>query len=90
MPVLAIYLLARTLGTWIGTWVGARLLGEDADTRRWMGPALLPQAGEALGMALLAAQRLPEYAVEEAGLERVHSTNVRGFSKLPLRFQARR
>jgi cytochrome P450 len=35
-------------------------------------------------------KRLPEYEVEEAGLERVHSTNVRGFSRLPLRFQAGR
>jgi cytochrome P450 len=34
-------------------------------------------------------KRLPEYAIEEAGLERVHSTNVRGFSKLPIVFPAR-
>jgi cytochrome P450 len=34
-------------------------------------------------------KRLPEYAIDETGLERVHSTNVRGFSKLPLAFPAR-
>ena len=28
--------------------------------KRWMGVALLPQAGVALGMALVAARRLPE------------------------------
>jgi hypothetical protein len=30
--------------------------------------------------------RLPDYEVVEAGLERVHSGNVRGFSRLPLEF----
>lgn len=32
----------------------------DALTRRWMGIALMPQAGVALGMALVAAQRFPD------------------------------
>jgi hypothetical protein len=31
--------------------------------------------------------RVPEYAVDEGGLVRVHSTNVRGFAHLPLRFR---
>ena len=30
--------------------------------------------------------RLPDYEIEESGLERVHSSNVRGFAVLPLRF----
>jgi cytochrome P450 len=30
--------------------------------------------------------RLPDYAVDEAGLVRVHSTNVRGFSAMPISF----
>jgi hypothetical protein len=30
--------------------------------------------------------RLPDYEIEEKGLERVHSSNVRGFAALPLRF----
>jgi cytochrome P450 len=34
--------------------------------------------------------RLPEYAIDEAGLVRVHSTNVRGFSAMPLEFPAAR
>lgn len=34
--------------------------------------------------------RLPEYAIDEAGLVRVHSTNVRGFSAMPLKFPAAR
>ena len=30
--------------------------------------------------------RLPDYEIEEKGIERVHSSNVRGFAALPLRF----
>ena len=30
-------------------------------------------------------KRFPEYAVETTGIERVHSVNVRGFAKLPIR-----
>ena len=31
-------------------------------------------------------QRIPDYAVREQGIERVHSSNVRGFAALPLEF----
>jgi Kef-type K+ transport system membrane component KefB len=36
--------------------------GAEPSFQRWMGMALLPQAGVALGMALLAAQKRPELA----------------------------
>jgi cytochrome P450 len=29
--------------------------------------------------------RMPEYVVDEAGLVRVHSANVRGYARVPLR-----
>ena len=31
---------------------------------RWMGPALLPQAGVAVGMALVASNQFPQYEQE--------------------------
>ena len=31
-------------------------------------------------------RRLPDYEVDYGGLERMHSGNVRGYSKMPLRF----
>jgi cytochrome P450 len=34
-------------------------------------------------------RRFPDYAVEEAGIVRVHSVNVRGFASLPLTFTGR-
>ncbi|MFD4367351.1 cytochrome P450 [Rhodococcus sp. NPDC058521] len=35
------------------------------------------------------AEKVREYEVDEAGAERVHSTNVRGFSKLPVKVKVR-
>jgi Kef-type K+ transport system membrane component KefB len=56
-----VYLLARIAGKILGAWTGARVSHADKDVQRWMGAALLPQAGVAIGMALLAADRFPEY-----------------------------
>lgn len=55
------YIAARAAGKIAGGWVGARLAGADRPVRRWMGSALLPQAGVALGMALVASVRLPQF-----------------------------
>ena len=44
-----------------GGWVGARLGDTPPLHRRWMGMALMPQAGVALGMALVAGNHIPEY-----------------------------
>ena len=57
----AVYLLARAGGKVASAWLGAHASRADADTKRWMGVALLPQAGVAIGMALLATNQLPEY-----------------------------
>ncbi len=54
------YIVLRVIGRVLGTGVGGWLAGTPVAMRRWMGVALLPQAGIALGMALLAAQRFPE------------------------------
>ncbi|MFP4311338.1 MAG: cation:proton antiporter [Nitriliruptoraceae bacterium] len=58
------YLGLRTLGKIGGSWLGMRLVGADRLEARWLGVALLPQAGVALGLALLAEQRLPEAGAE--------------------------
>lgn len=54
------YIGLRIAGRIIGTRLGGRLSGMDTTTRRWIGLSLLPQAGVAIGMALLASQRFPE------------------------------
>ena len=58
----ATYIIARALGTWLGSGIGARVTHAPRDITRWMGLALLPKAGVAMGMALLASQRFPELA----------------------------
>jgi len=54
------YIGLRVIGRLLGTRLGGWLSGTDTVTRRWIGLALLPQAGVAIGMALLASQRFPE------------------------------
>jgi Kef-type K+ transport system membrane component KefB len=55
------YIILRIIGRILGTNIGGRLSGIAPIPRRWMGLALLPQAGVAIGMALLASQRFPEF-----------------------------
>lgn len=56
------YVVCRILGRVLGAWAGGRMAGVPAARHRWTGFALLPQAGVALGMALLAVERVPELA----------------------------
>ena len=67
MPVLAeagswlvAYVALRIVGRLLGGWIGGSVPVADLPVRRWMGMALLPQAGVALGMALVAEQQFPE------------------------------
>lgn len=62
------YVVARILARLIGGWLGARSCGLDRREGVLMGLALTPQAGVAIGMALVAADRLPEHADEIVAL----------------------
>ena len=55
-----VYVLSRCIGIYLGVRVGGHLVGASETTRKWLGVALFPQAGVAIGMALLASQRFPE------------------------------
>ena len=54
------YFVLRIVGRVLGGWCGGRLSGIDPSTSRLAGASLLPQAGVALGMALICAKRFPE------------------------------
>ncbi|MEX1317759.1 MAG: cation:proton antiporter [Synechococcaceae cyanobacterium] len=54
------YGLLRGAGKVWGAAAGARLAGSDPLTRRWVGAALLPQAGVAVGMALVVSEQLQD------------------------------
>jgi Kef-type K+ transport system membrane component KefB len=58
----AIYIVCRIVGRFLGAWLGGALSHAPPTVRRWMGMALLPQAGVALGMALIATQRFPQFS----------------------------
>ena len=54
------YIILRIIGRLVGAWTGGAISHADPLMRRWMGMALMPQAGVALGMALVAMQRRPD------------------------------
>jgi Kef-type K+ transport system membrane component KefB len=56
-----VYIISRILGKYLGARLGGHIANTDSTTKEWMGPALLPQAGVAIGMALVAANQFPEY-----------------------------
>ncbi|HUU81669.1 MAG TPA: cation:proton antiporter [Acidobacteriota bacterium] len=68
------YIIFRFIGRLVGAWVGSAISRAERAMRRWMGMALLPQAGVAMGMALVAVQRRPD--LEEIVLPIVIASTV--------------
>jgi Kef-type K+ transport system membrane component KefB len=56
-----VYILCRALGKYLGAWIGGFISKSGQANQLWMGVALLPQAGVAIGMALVASNQFPEY-----------------------------
>jgi len=56
----ALYIVLRASGLIAGAFAGGFLSGADTTLRRWMGIAIMPQAGVALGMALVAGNAFPD------------------------------
>ena len=56
-----LYLIARSLGKYFGTFFGSLAVGADKNIRKYLGAALLPQAGVAIGMAQIIMNELPAY-----------------------------
>tara|TARA_R110001592_G_scaffold83616_1_gene247616 strand:+ start:56618 stop:57772 length:1155 start_codon:yes stop_codon:yes gene_type:complete len=57
-----VYIGLRIVGKIAGGWLSGRLVGMFGNDARWIGTAMLPQAGVAVGMALIVSQLLPQYA----------------------------
>ena len=53
------YCIVRILGKYAGAWLGCRWTGAAASVRNWLGLALVPQAGVAIGLAFLGRRMLP-------------------------------
>lgn len=56
----AAYVIFRSVGKIVGAYAGAKLAGAPSSVSNYVGWCLLPQAGVALGLGLLAAERFPE------------------------------
>ncbi len=56
------YLIARSVGKYLGTYVGSSIVHADEKIKKYLGFALLPQAGVAIGMAQVCAAKLPMYS----------------------------
>ncbi len=54
-----VYILVRVLGKYSGARVGATLSKADTQVRKYLGFTLIPQAGVALGMSLMAVSAFP-------------------------------
>ena len=57
-----VYILSRAIGKVLGASIGSHFAKTEQKTKKWMGIALLPQAGVAIGMALVASHYFPEYS----------------------------
>lgn len=56
-----VYILCRVIGKLAGCYLGGDAINAPTNIKNWMGFALSPQAGVAMGMALIAADRVPDY-----------------------------
>ncbi len=55
--MIVVYTLCRASGKVLGSWLGARYSGAPSVVRKYLGICLLPQAGVAIGLAILAGQQ---------------------------------
>jgi Kef-type K+ transport system membrane component KefB len=60
--IAAVYVAGRVIGRLAGGWLGGRFARASSVVLSRVGWCLLPQAGVSIGLALVAAERLPEYA----------------------------
>ena len=61
LPLIVIgiaYFLVRIAGKYLGAYVGCKAAGKDKKVTRYLGLALIPQAGVAIGLAALGARTL--------------------------------
>lgn len=59
-----VYVLARVAGKWLGATGGAVLAHAGPSVKKYLGPTLIPQAGVAIGLTLVAQNVVPEFAQE--------------------------
>ncbi len=53
-----LYFVIRILGKYLGAWIGCLITGKEKKTRNYLGFALVPQAGVAIGLVALGARTI--------------------------------
>jgi len=64
VTMIVVYTLFRAVGKMAGSWFGARFSAAPAVVRRYLGLCLLPQAGVAIGLAILASRQFNQFNAE--------------------------
>lgn len=59
-----IYIAFRIIGKVLGTFLATSMMGEEAKVRKYLGPAMIPQGGVAIDMAILAEIRFLQLKIE--------------------------
>lgn len=57
-----IYVIMRVAGKCLGSWFGAAVTKQDSKIKKYLGPTLMPQAGVALGLLVVAGNLVPQFA----------------------------
>jgi len=55
------YIIARSVGKIAGAYIGAKIIKSPPVVQKYLGITLLPQAGVAIGLSLVAQKVLPEF-----------------------------
>ena len=57
----AVYIIVRVIGKYLGAYLGAVVMKADKKVRTYLGPCLVPQAGVAIGLSLIAESAVPQH-----------------------------
>ena len=57
-----VYIIVRVVGKMIGANLGARMSHAHEKVRKYLGIGLIPQAGVAIGLAMMCSSVVPEYS----------------------------
>ncbi|MBN2161559.1 MAG: cation:proton antiporter [Pontiellaceae bacterium] len=63
--LVAAYVLMRSIGKWVGAYWGGRFSKAEKPVQNYMGMALFAQGGVAVGLSIVASQKLPDISVVE-------------------------
>ncbi|MGM9899052.1 MAG: cation:proton antiporter [Bacilli bacterium] len=58
------YIIIRVIGKWFGAWFGSSVSKAEPVVKKYLGPCLIPQAGVAIGLSLIAVNSFPSFGIE--------------------------